>query len=70
MDREELLSLGVATDIGTACRALGISKSSGYSLARAGEFPTRVIRIGARYSVPTADLLDLLGITRDEEVPA
>lgn len=64
MTTDELLALGASTDIQTACRALGISKSSGYALARSGDFPCRVIVIGARYVVPTIGLLDLLGIKR------
>lgn len=62
MDSNELEKLGVSTDLPTACRALGISKSSGYNLANRGEFPCRVIRIGGRYVVPTAGLKELLGI--------
>lgn len=62
MNEVELEELGVSTDLPTACRALGISKSSGYNLANKGEFPCRIIRIGGRYVVPTAGLRELLGI--------
>lgn len=34
-----------------------------YELARAGEFPVRIIRVGAGYHVPTAELLKVLGVT-------
>ena len=61
MSPDELLALGASTDIPTSCRALGISPSSGYAQAKKGEFP---IRVGSRYVVPTAGLLDLLGIER------
>ncbi|MCC8929745.1 DNA-binding protein [Rhodococcus sp. I2R] len=64
MSPDELLALGASTDIPTSCRALGISPSSGYAQAKKGEFPVRVIRVGSRYVVPTAGLLDLLGIER------
>ena len=36
--------------------------STAYALAQKGEFPVRVVRIGSRYVVPTADLRALLGM--------
>ena len=36
MTPEEIDALGVSTDLQTACRAIGISKSSGYAAAKAG----------------------------------
>jgi len=63
MTPEEIDALGVTTDLQTAARALGISKSSAYSAARSGTFPCRVIRVGSRYVVPTAGLRALLGVT-------
>lgn len=62
MRTEEIDALGVSCDLRTAARALGISKSSAYELAKRDEFPVRVIRIGSRYVVPTADLRALLGL--------
>lgn len=62
MTPEEIDALGVSTDLQTACRAIGISKSAGYTAAKAGTFPCRVIRIGSRYVVPTAGLRELLGM--------
>ena len=62
MTPAELDALGVSTDLVTAARALGISKSTAYSAARSGTFPVRVIRVGARYVVPTADLKAALGL--------
>ena len=62
MTTAELLALPVAVDVGTAARALGIGRSTGYELARRGEFPCRVLRVGGSYRVPTADLLRVLGI--------
>ncbi|MBR7191686.1 hypothetical protein [Gordonia sp. SCSIO 19800] len=60
ISREALDELGVATDLQTAAEALGISKSAAYKLAAADDFPVRVIRIGTRYSVPTAELREVL----------
>jgi predicted DNA-binding transcriptional regulator AlpA len=58
----ELMVMPVMVDIGTAARALGIGRSTGYELARRGEFPCRVLHVGASYRVPTAELLRVLGI--------
>jgi excisionase family DNA binding protein len=69
----ELLALPVVVDITTAARALGLGRSTGYELARRGEFPCRVLRVGSSYRVPTAELLRVLGITpeqRDQAPPA
>ncbi|MFI7168171.1 helix-turn-helix transcriptional regulator [Rhodococcoides fascians] len=65
MTPEEVLALGASTDIPVACKAMGISPSSGYALVKKGQFPIRVIKVGSRYVVPTVGLLDLLGIQRD-----
>jgi excisionase family DNA binding protein len=65
MSRAELLALPVTVDIGTAARALGLGRSTGYELARRGEFPCRILRIGSSYRVPTAELLRVLGIAQD-----
>lgn len=62
MRNEEIDALGVSCDLRTAARALGVSKSTAYALAQKGEFPVRVVRIGSRYVVPTADLRALLGL--------
>lgn len=62
MTPDELAALGVSTDLVTAAKALGISKSTAYAAARNGTFPVRVIRVGARYVVPTADLKAALGL--------
>jgi excisionase family DNA binding protein len=67
LTRAELLALPVVIDITTAARALGLGRSTGYELARRGEFPCRVLRIGSSYRVPTADLLRVLGIESGEQ---
>lgn len=58
--RDQLDELGVATDLQTAAAALGISRATAYDLASKDEFPVPVIRYGARYSVPTAGLREVL----------
>ena len=62
MSREELLALPVAVDLDTGNRALGLGRSKGYELAKRGQYPCRVLRLGKAYRVVTADLLDLLGL--------
>jgi hypothetical protein len=54
--------LGATVDVETAGAILGIGRSKSYELAKAGEFPVRIIRIGRRYLVPTPAILNLLGI--------
>ncbi|TDC86314.1 hypothetical protein E1285_23690 [Actinomadura sp. 7K507] len=61
MSREELLALPTTTNIETAARAIGLGRTRAYELARTGEFPCKVIRVGASYRVVTADLCRLLG---------
>lgn len=61
MTQAELDALPVAFDLKVACRALGIGKTLGYELAKRGEFPCRVLKIGNSYRVTRADLLRALG---------
>ncbi|WP_119730044.1 helix-turn-helix domain-containing protein [Thermomonospora amylolytica] len=58
----ELTELPSVVDIVTAARALGLSRTYAYDLAKRGEFPCKVLRIGTSYRVSTAHLLDLLGV--------
>lgn len=46
----------------TAARALGLGRTRAYQLARQGQFPCKVVRIGTSYRIVTADLRRLLGI--------
>ncbi|MFC5832562.1 helix-turn-helix transcriptional regulator [Nonomuraea insulae] len=46
-----------------AGRLLGMGRTTAYRLARAGEFPCRVLRIGGRYAVPVRALRALLDHT-------
>jgi hypothetical protein len=58
----EISTLPAVVDLVTAGRALGLGRTKAYELARAGEFPCRVLRVGKTYLVPTAGLLALLGL--------
>lgn len=55
--------LPAVLDVPLAGRLLGIGRTRSYRLAAAGEFPCRVLRVGGTWRVPTADLLEVLGIT-------
>jgi excisionase family DNA binding protein len=52
--------LGLTTTVDTAASVLGISRTKAYALAKSGEFPVPLIRVGRRYLVPTTALLELL----------
>jgi len=58
----EALALPAVVDLVTAARALGLGRTTAYALAQDGAFPCRVVRVGAVYRVPTADLLAVLGL--------
>lgn len=46
---------------------LGLGRNNSYELARQGEFPVRVLKIGSRYRVSRADLDRYLGIREDSD---
>ncbi|MFG1921092.1 helix-turn-helix domain-containing protein [Cryptosporangium sp. NPDC048952] len=58
--REDILGLGMTTDLETAAEIIGIGRSKAYQLAKQSEFPVRVRRIGRRYVVPVLPLLTYL----------
>jgi predicted DNA-binding transcriptional regulator AlpA len=62
MTRAELLALPAALDLVTAGQVLGLGRSKAYEMAQNGQWPTRLLRLGNAYRVPTAELLALLGI--------
>ena len=61
-----LLRATTTVDLATAALALGLGRTRAYALASRGQFPCRVIRIGGTYRIPTAGLLELLGVTAEE----
>ncbi|GAA1837532.1 helix-turn-helix domain-containing protein [Actinomadura chokoriensis] len=56
----DLAELPAVVDIVTAGRALGLSRTYAYQLAKSNQFPCKVLRIGTCYRVPTAALRALL----------
>jgi hypothetical protein len=65
LSRAELLALPPVINLVTLGRALGLSEPTVRERARRNEFDAlgiRVLRLGAQYRVPTADVLRFLGI--------
>jgi len=62
LSAEEVRNLPVTIDLLTASRALGIGRTKAYQLARTGQFPCRVWRVGRSYRVRTTDLQTFLGM--------
>jgi hypothetical protein len=57
---ERIRALGPITDLATAATILQIGRALAYQMARAGTFPVPTIRVGVRYRVPVAPILELL----------
>ena len=69
MSISELRQLPAIVDLVTAARALGLGRTKAYELARRGEFPCHLFRIGDTYRVPTAALLKLLEVPETDPAP-
>ena len=63
---ERVRALGAVTDMATAATLLGISRTLAYQLAKDGQFPVPVIKVGRRYRVPIPGLLTLLNLDTPE----
>ncbi|MEU7376577.1 integrase [Streptomyces albidoflavus] len=70
MSVEELLALPVAFSLDVSNRALAVGRTKGFDLARRGEYPVPLIKIGNTYRVSRASLLDLLGVADNSEAAA
>jgi hypothetical protein len=62
MRLDELLALPVTMDLPTAGRAFGMGRTKAHQLARAGDFPCEIMRVGRSYRVTRAAVLHTLGI--------
>lgn len=56
----ELEAKATTIDVETAGRPFGMGRAKSYRLARSGEFPVPVLRVGSRYRVRTSDLVAAL----------
>jgi excisionase family DNA binding protein len=48
----------------TAAAVLGVGRTAAYELIRTNQWPTPVLRLGKLIRIPSAPLLDLVGVTR------
>jgi len=62
MTEAELLDLPPAVDLATAGRAFGIGRTKAFELARAGQFPVKVLQVGQKFRVPKTAILDALDV--------
>lgn len=68
--REEVFALGVRTDLPTAGDVIaGLCKDEAYRMHQRGEFPVPVFKVGRRYVVPVAPILQLLGLDTEAAGP-
>jgi hypothetical protein len=58
---DDVRALGTTTDIVTAGAILGIGRTSTYRLARLGQFPVPVRRVGKKFIVAVPHLLAAIG---------
>lgn len=66
----EVLALPAMPDlVPDAVAALGVSRDTGYSLAKTGDFPIPVVPVGRRLKVRRSDLLAFLGIQEHDDQP-
>ncbi|MEU5420350.1 hypothetical protein [Streptomyces sp. NPDC020667] len=62
MTHAELMTLPVSFPLETANRALGVGRTQGYFMAKAGTYPVRVRQLGRAYRVTRYDLWGYLGL--------
>lgn len=66
LSEDQVRALPPVVDVPTAAAVLGIGRSAAYELVRTNTFPTPTLRLGKLIRIPTAPLLALVQITRDE----
>ena len=59
---DEVRALPAVVDLVTAARVLGLGRSAAYELVRLGTWPTPVLRLGRLIKVPSAPLVELVGL--------
>jgi hypothetical protein len=58
----DLADLPPVLDLPTAGRLIGLGRTASYQAVREGSWPTPVLRVRRKYAIPTAPLLELLGL--------
>ncbi|MCI2238081.1 helix-turn-helix domain-containing protein [Paenibacillus sp. TRM 82003] len=61
---DEIRELPPVVDVPTAAKVLGIGRTAAYELIRTNAWPTPVVRLGKLIRVPSAPLLELVGVVR------
>ena len=61
---EQLRSLPSVVDVPTAAAILGVGRTAAYELIRSDRWPTPVLHLGKLIRIPTAPLLELVGVSR------
>lgn len=71
LTRKYVMALPPTVSLQTANGILSLGRSTGYALARRGEYPCKVLKLGNTYRVVTADLQRLLALddSAEELVP-
>lgn len=62
MSVSEARALPISMTLDTANRALSIGRTAGYAMAKRGDYPVPLLRLGAQYRVRRSDVLSLLGV--------
>jgi len=73
LTRTELLALSATTDLPTLGRAFGVSEPTARERHRQGDWEAmgiRIVRLGAKWRVITADVLQVLGVVPETTRPA
>lgn len=61
---EQVRTLPAVVDVPTAASILGVGRTAAYELIRTDRWPTPVLHLGKLIRIPTAPLLDLVGVSR------
>ncbi len=69
MTDDEVRGLPVLLTVPHAGRVLGVGRTAAYQLVRRGEWPTPIVRVGAKIWIPRAPLLELVGVSTAEPLP-
>ena len=66
---EAIRALGPTTNLHTAAQIFGLAMSTAYLLAKRGQFPVPVIRVGTQYRVPVKPILAALHLEPGPDQP-
>lgn len=61
---DQVRRLPSVVDVPTAATVLGIGRTAAYELIRTDRWPTPVLRLGKLIRIPSAPLLELVGVSR------